>query len=138
VAGIVALIGVIVAAQWWRSGQKVFAVAVVGMCTCLASPLSWTHHYVWVLPLAAAVLVDRLPLWVRVWAGAWVLWICACLPLAVLPYAGGRERDYTALQQLVANLGPVMGAGLVVALGIRLVLRSLDRVPAVTAPVRVG
>jgi alpha-1,2-mannosyltransferase len=129
VAGIVALIGAIVAAQWWRSGQKVFAVAIVGMCTCLASPLSWTHHYVWVLPLAMAVMVDRLPRWVRVWGGAWVVWISVCLPLAVLPYAGGRERFYTPLQQLVANLGPVMGAGLVVALGIRLVLRSLDRVP---------
>ena len=128
-AGIVALIGAIVAAQWWRSGQRVFAVAIVGMCTCLASPLSWTHHYVWVLPLAMAVMVDRLPRWVRVWGGAWVVWISVCLPLAVLPYAGGRERFYTPLQQLVANLGPVMGAGLVVALGIRLVLRSLDRVP---------
>jgi alpha-1,2-mannosyltransferase len=133
VAGIVALIGAVVASYWWRAGQKVFAVAIVGMCTCLASPLSWTHHYVWVLPLAMAVLVERLPRWVRIWGGAWVLWICACLPLAVLPYAGGRERDYDALQQLVANLGPVMGAGLVVALGIRLVLRSLDRAP-VDAP----
>jgi alpha-1,2-mannosyltransferase len=134
VAGIVALLGAVVAAQWWRSGQKVFAVAIVGLCTNLASPLSWTHHYVWVLPLAMAVIVDRLPRWVRVWAGAWVLWICACLPLAVLPYGGDRERDYSALQQLVANLGPVMGAGLVVALGIRLVLRSLDRVPGDPVP----
>ena len=58
-----------------------------------------------------------------------MVWISVCPPLAVLPYAGGRERFYTPLQQLVANLGPVMGAGLVVALGIRLVLRSLDRVP---------
>ncbi|HET9650190.1 MAG TPA: glycosyltransferase 87 family protein [Microlunatus sp.] len=134
VAGIVALIGAIVAAQWWRGGQKVFAVGIVGICTCLASPLSWTHHYVWVLPLGMAVLVDRLPRWVRVWAGAWVLWICACLPLAVLPYAGGRERFYTPLQQFVANIGPVMGAGLVIALGIRLVLRSLDKVPVPPAP----
>jgi alpha-1,2-mannosyltransferase len=134
VAGIVALLGAIVGSYWWRSGQKVFAVALVGLCTNLASPLSWTHHYVWVLPMAAAVLVDRLPTWVRIWAGAWVIWICACLPLAVLPYAGGRERFYTPLQQLVANLGPVMGAGLVVALGIRLVLRSLDRVPLTATP----
>ncbi|GAA3624161.1 glycosyltransferase 87 family protein [Microlunatus ginsengisoli] len=134
-AGIVALIGAIVASTWWRSGQKVFAVAIVGMCTCLASPLSWTHHYVWVLPLAMAVMVDRLPRWVRIWAGAWVLWICACLPLAALPYGGSFERNYTAFQQVVANLGPVMGAGLVIALGIRMVLRSMDRVPAPPTPV---
>ena len=110
-------------------------MAIVGLCTCLASPLSWTHHYVWVLPLGdggdgrpAAALGPCL-------GGAWVVWVSVCLPLAVLPYGGGRERYYTSLQQLVANLGPVMGAGLVVALGIRLVLRSLDRVPAETSEV---
>ena len=134
-AGLVALIGAVVASAWWRSGQKVFAVAIVGMCTCLASPLSWTHHYVWVLPLGMAVLVDRLPLWIRVWAGAWVIWICACLPLAVLPYGGSFELHYTAFQQLIANLGPVMGAGLILALAVRMVLRDLDRVPAPTTPV---
>ena len=88
-----------------------FAVGLVGLCTCLASPLSWTHHYVWILPLGVAVCSARgLPRWVRVpsagsgWSGS-----AACLPLALLPYGGGRERQYDALQQLVANLGPVLG-----------------------------
>ncbi len=56
IAGIVAMLGALVAAQWWREGEKVFAVALVGLCTNLASPLSWTHHYVWILPMAVAVL----------------------------------------------------------------------------------
>ena len=66
VAGLVALIGCFVAAHWWRNGEKVFAVAIVGLSTCLASPLSWTHHYVWILPLAvAAVLAHGVPRWAR-------------------------------------------------------------------------
>ena len=139
VAGIVALLGCLVAAHWWRLGQKVFAVAVVGLCTCLASPLSWTHHYVWVLPMAVAVVrpavgVVDLPRWARLLAGGWVVWLCVCLPLATLPYGGGRERHFDALQQLVANLGPVLGVVLVAGLAGQLVVstRTHPRTAALT------
>jgi alpha-1,2-mannosyltransferase len=124
IAGIVALLGALVGASWWRAGEKVFAVALVGLCTNLASPLSWTHHYVWILPMAVAVLRARIPVWARWLAGFWVLWVCACLPLAVLPYAGGRERSFDALQQFVANIGPVAGVALVVGLACQLVVRT--------------
>lgn len=124
VAGTVALLGTLVAAHWWRRGEQVFAVALVGLCTCLASPLSWTHHYVWILPMAVAVVRSGIPRWARLVAGAWVLWVCACLPLAALPYGGGRERTFDSLQQLVANLGPVLGVVLVVGLAWQLVVSA--------------
>ncbi len=124
IAGIVALLGCLVAAYWWRQGQQVFAVAIVGLCTCLASPLSWTHHYVWILPLAVAVLRAGIPAWARVVSAFWVIWVCVCLPLAVLPYGGGRERHFTFLQQLIANLGPVLGVILVAGLAWQLVITS--------------
>ena len=124
-AAVVALLGTLVAAQWWADGEKAFAVAVVGLCTCLASPLSWTHHYVWILPLGAVVLLRRrLPRWVRVLSGFWVVWVSVCLPLAVLPYGFDRERDFTFLQQLVANLGPLLGLALIVGLAARMVTRA--------------
>jgi alpha-1,2-mannosyltransferase len=128
-AAVVALLGTLVAAQWWGDGEKAFAVTVVGLCTCLASPLSWTHHYVWILPLGAVVLLRRgLPRWVRVLSGCWVLWVSACLPLAVLPYGFDRERDFTVLQQLVANLGPLLGLALIIGLAVRMVSRARPRV----------
>ena len=121
-AGIVALLGTVVAAQWWADGEQVFAVALVGLCTCLASPLSWTHHYVWILPLGAAVVLRRsLPRWVRILGGAWVVWVSLCLPLAVLPYGYDAERTYSPLQELVANLGPLLGVALIIGLGWRMV-----------------
>jgi alpha-1,2-mannosyltransferase len=143
-AGLVALLATLVAAHWWRAGQQVFAVGLVGLATCLASPLSWTHHYVWILPMAAAVVLQRprgpertladpvdprqpLPRWARYLAGFWVLWVCACLPLAVLPYGGGRERTFTFLQSLVANLGPAIGVVLVIGLAWQLVSESRSR-----------
>ncbi len=133
-AGIVALLATVVAASWWRAGHQVFAIALVGLATCLASPLSWTHHYVWILPMGAAVLLelrrpghDRLPRWALGVAGAWVVWVAICLPLAVLPYGGALERSYGPLQELVANLGPTLGVVLVVGLSVRLVSQGRVR-----------
>ena len=124
VAGVLAVLGCLVAAHWWRSDEKVFAVAIVGLTTCLASPLSWTHHYVWILPMAMAVLSPGVPRWARYVGGFWVVWVCICLPLAVLPYGGGQERQYDFLQQLVANLGPVLGVILLVGLAWQLVVST--------------
>ncbi len=41
-----------------RGGDDVTALAVVGCLTCLVSPITWTHHLVW-LVLALVVLVAR-------------------------------------------------------------------------------
>ena len=124
VAGVLAVLGCLVAANWWRSNEKVFAVAIVGLTTCLASPLSWTHHYVWILPMAMAVLSPGVPRWARYVGGFWVVWVCVCLPLAVLPYGGGRERQFDFLQQLVANLGPMLGVILLVGLAWQLIVAA--------------
>ena len=121
VSAVLAVLGCLVAAHWWRHEEKVFAVAIVGLTTCLASPLSWTHHYVWILPLGMGVLSPGVPRWARYLGGFWVVWVCVCLPLAVLPYGGGRERQFDFLQQLVANLGPIIGVILVVGLAWQLV-----------------
>lgn len=130
VAGVVALIGAGVAVHWWRAGQRVFAIALVGLCTNLASPLSWTHHYVWILPMGVAVVTQVLPRWVRVLAGFWVVWVCLCPPLALLPYGNQVELTYTPLQEVVANLGPLTGVALVLALLVHLLAvrgRALPR-----------
>ncbi len=124
VAGVLAVLGCLVAAYWWANNEKVFAVAIVGITTCLASPLSWTHHYVWILPLGMAALSPGVPRWARYIGGLWVVWVCICLPLAVLPYAGGRERQFNFLQQLVANLGPILGVILLVGLAWQLVVTT--------------
>lgn len=55
-----------------RRGDDVTALAVVGCLTCLVSPITWTHHLVW-LVLALAVLVARggrclLPAVLLLWA----------------------------------------------------------------------
>lgn len=125
-AAVVAVLAVIVAVHWWQRGEKVFAVGLIGMTTCLASPLSWTHHYVWVVVLGVAVLLGRtaaqggLPRWARVLGGFWALWVSLCLMLMILPYGGGPELRYTAGQQVVGSLGPFLGMILIAGLSVRL------------------
>lgn len=119
IAAIVALLAVIVAVRWWSAGEKGFAVALVGVATCIASPLSWTHHWVWILPLAAAALLSsRLPRWAVVTTAVLTVWVSACVPLTVLPYGAGAVDRYSALDQVVANLQPVLAAALVVGLAV--------------------
>lgn len=135
IGGLVALTGTVIAAQWWRRRQYAFAIGIVGLSTCLASPLSWTHHFVWILPLAVAVALrvprplplEPLPRWTKIIAGAWVVWVCACPPLALLPYGQGKELAYSALQDLVGLVGPVLGATLIVALAVAELRRNSAR-----------
>ncbi|HLL63854.1 MAG TPA: glycosyltransferase 87 family protein [Propionibacteriaceae bacterium] len=129
IAGVVALLGTLVAAHWWRLGHRAFAVALAGLTTCLVSPLSWTHHYVWILPFAVALFGPGLPRWVRYLGGFWVVWVSACLPLAALPYGRAVERQYGGLQQLVANLGPLLGVLLVAGLAWHLVVSTRQSRP---------
>jgi alpha-1,2-mannosyltransferase len=116
----VAGVATLVAAWWWRRGEKVFAVGLVGLATCLASPLSWTHHHVWaVILLVAVTMRSSLPGWAVWLSRAWAIWIALCLPLAVLPYGSHKELDYTAGQKFVGNLGPTIGTLLVLGLAIQ-------------------
>jgi alpha-1,2-mannosyltransferase len=136
ISAIVALLGTLVAAHWWRLGHRVFGVAIAGLTTCLVSPLSWTHHYVWILPLAVAVVRPGLPRWVRYVGGFWVVWVSACVPLAVLPYGRAVERRYDALDQLVANLGPIVGVVLIAGLAWHLVISTRQVAPDARVSIR--
>jgi alpha-1,2-mannosyltransferase len=40
-----------VAALAYRRGQAVLALAIVGMASAAVSPFSWSHHWVWFVPL---------------------------------------------------------------------------------------
>jgi len=52
----VAAAGVWAAAVWHRQGRVRLAVSLCGVAGLLASPVSWLHHFVWVVPLALCLL----------------------------------------------------------------------------------
>jgi alpha-1,2-mannosyltransferase len=64
-----------------------------------------------------------------------VIWVSLCLPLALLPYGRGQERQYDFLQQVVANLGPVLGVILLIGLAWQLVASTrVQPVPSAAHP----
>lgn len=145
---LVAVLAAVVGAYWWRQGAHVLAIGLVGLGTNLASPLSWTHHFVWILPLGIAAVyqlrrrrwpgarADHVPLprWMSIGAGVLVVYISACLPLALLSYASGAENAYNAGQRLIANFGPLLAAALMIGTAIRMIRRTPDRPELVEGP----
>ncbi|RJO77275.1 DUF2029 domain-containing protein [Nocardia panacis] len=47
----VAVLSLFVAAALYRRGERLLAVTVSGMAACTVSPFSWSHHWVWFVPL---------------------------------------------------------------------------------------
>lgn len=39
-----------------RHGQELLALSIVGMTSCAVSPVAWSHHWVWMVPLLVVVI----------------------------------------------------------------------------------
>ena len=89
-----------------RTGDDVAALTAVALGGLLASPLSWTHHWVWGVP-AVMVLVSR-----RQWVTAWLLGsVFAAGPewgVTVQP----SQVSLTLLQQVACATYVAAGTGL--------------------------
>ena len=109
---LVALAGAYAAARWHRRGHLLFAVSLCGVATLLASPLSWTHHFVWVLPLAAAVADRGLPPLLRGFSAAFAVWVAAAV-YKQLPWGEAVERSYPFAEQVISAVTPILGVVLV-------------------------
>jgi len=100
-------IGLVVAAVLARRGDWLGAAAVTGIAGLMVSPISWTHHWVWVLP--ALVMLCRGGRGSRIAAGCGYL-LFALAPMWWTPHSGGGG-DYGShgLVTLIANCFLVAG-----------------------------
>jgi alpha-1,2-mannosyltransferase len=136
-SGVVALAGVWAALLWHRLGDIRLAVNLCGVAGLLASPVSWLHHFVWVVPLAMSLLERRpigprrLPWWYLAPAWLFVCWV-AVAPFTGLPNGADVELQWTWSQHLLASITTVLG--LVLIAGAILIARP--RVQTIFAPRR--
>ena len=91
-----ALVAVLLAVAWRgarRATEPVVALLVIAAAGLLASPVSWSHHWVWIVPALAAL------------AGRWAVPATAVFLVGhrFLPHARGRELDWTWWQHLAGN-----------------------------------
>ncbi|EGD54804.1 glycosyltransferase 87 family protein [Gordonia neofelifaecis] len=52
-----------------RHGQELLALSIVGMTSCAVSPVAWSHHWVWMVPLlvvAIHLIAEKLSGWRRI------------------------------------------------------------------------
>ncbi|GGY20503.1 glycosyltransferase 87 family protein [Streptomyces tanashiensis] len=104
-------------------GDKAVAVVVCAFTALMISPISWSHHWVWCVPLLI-LLADRAT---RVWpvTGAVAL-AFASFALWWVPHDPGRpELDQNAGQMLLSAIYPLTATALLV--GYALTLRASDR-----------
>jgi alpha-1,2-mannosyltransferase len=115
----VAALGVWAAVRWHRAGDVGMAVNLCGVASLLASPVSWLHHFVWVVPLALS-LVQRssgrvaLPAWFAVPTWVFIGWVVAS-PFRRLPNGADVELTWTWSQNLLASMTAVLGVVVLVA-----------------------
>ncbi len=115
---VVAVAGVWAALLWHRLGDIRLAVNLCGIAGLIASPVSWLHHFVWVVPLAMSLLERRpigprrLPLWYLASAWLFVCWVAAA-PFTALPNGADVELQWTWSQHLLASITTVLGLVLI-------------------------
>jgi Glycosyltransferase family 87 len=112
-----ALAGLGAAAVLARRGDWLGAAVVTGCTGLLVSPISWAHHWVWILPALVLLVRDGH----RVFAGAGYV-LFAVAPFWFTPHSGGpREYGFHGLVTLVANCYLIAGLAFLAYMGWRAV-----------------
>lgn len=102
----VAAAAIVRATRAWRAGHPLAAAVIVGAAGIVLSPVSWTHHQVW-LTLAASIKVRG--------AGFSVAWACLVSAIMILPVtsmgsavtgSGALENSRLILAAAIAVLVP--------------------------------
>lgn len=65
---VVAVLGMWAGRALWRQGYTMRALAVVSVTGLLLSPVSWSHHWVWLLVMLASLREGRRPVRALEWA----------------------------------------------------------------------
>ncbi|MFD8495430.1 glycosyltransferase 87 family protein [Amycolatopsis sp. NPDC059657] len=93
-----------------RAGDEPGALLVTAGCGLVVSPISWTHHWVWVVP-AIGYLLTRGHRWVALATAV----LFTGWATAIVPGGGGKEQDWSLPQAVLGNvyLLAALGAGAV-------------------------
>ena len=98
----VAVVGLATAAALHRQGRELPALTAVAFTMLLVSPISWNHHWVWVLLLLGLILADGTSTRARVGLSAAVL-VLASRVIWLMPYRDDKEYDVGGLGVIAQN-----------------------------------
>lgn len=104
----------------YNQGQPLASLSVCATIGLLCAPISWNHHWVWMIPLGVAltkvVPVDR-PLARVAVAVVWFGYLIFA-PYRWVPRADGREFSWTVGEQLLGNAYVIAALAALVVLAV--------------------
>lgn len=118
VAAVAACAGLAVAVAALAAGRRLpygraWAVTACAVTALLVSPVSWSHHWVWSVPMVLLLGAEALRRRRAVWtAGAVLAWLVFCsFALWTVPHGNGRfELSQGPGQMLLSAVYPLTGA----------------------------
>jgi alpha-1,2-mannosyltransferase len=98
------------------AGEEILALGVVGVGGCLVSPVSWTHHWVWFIPVLCGLVAS--PYRGRRWGAALTAIVAGVFVLGVNK-PPMRATYHSALGRAVfGNLFVLTGLAVIIALAV--------------------
>ncbi|MFE3172932.1 glycosyltransferase 87 family protein [Amycolatopsis sp. NPDC059090] len=95
-AALCLLAGALLVRDFHRRGDPRAALLVTAGCGLLVSPLSWTHHWIWAVPLVGLLSGRRAAL---ICAGA----VFSGVALMLVPEGGHRELSWNPVETVFGN-----------------------------------
>ncbi|MEU7058952.1 glycosyltransferase 87 family protein [Streptomyces sp. NPDC046197] len=109
---------VVAAAGLWlarRAPDERWGVLLTAVTALLVSPISWSHHWVWCIPLIAVLVADG--------HGRWAVFtavVFTARTMWLVPHDGDLDLHVPWWQQPLASPYVLLGLGLLAALALRL------------------
>ncbi|EOD63217.1 glycosyltransferase 87 family protein [Amycolatopsis vancoresmycina] len=122
VAAVLAVPAVWLVVRLHRRGEDAGALLVTAFYGLLLSPVSWSHHWVWCVPLITLLVVKA-----RWWAAAAVALLFASQVVMLVPNGGNTEFGWGLGWSVLGNVYVLAAAGGILGLAareLRLVRRS--------------
>ena len=96
--GLLAAAAMAVGVLWWRRGERLLGLCLAALAGLFASPISWYHHWCWIIPLVVAL--TRIS---RVAAALSLVPFLVARRIAVADGWKSSVHHWDALQQVVGN-----------------------------------
>lgn len=116
---VVLAVTIVAVRRCFAADRPVLGLAAVALAGMLCSPVSWSHHWVWVIVLVVALLADAraagrlLP---AVWAGVWVMATVFAPHVIVSRWQPGRDLGWPLIGQVTIGTYVLLGVATLVLL----------------------
>jgi alpha-1,2-mannosyltransferase len=100
------------ARRYWLADERVTAISVMALAVLYASPVSWSHHWVWIIPLGVSLIRAVNRQWgLNPAVATGVLWYGLFVLRSIwwVPFRDDRELSWTFWQSIPGNSHLILG-----------------------------